>query len=273
MVLALSVPLLSGIIRSAHMTLTSYTIRQRMPTKYDICHILKDSSLVVSNKRLRGSEQLQARKITDYKAGSGSGDEPIPFETREDADDRFGRDAHHIGHILAGQAYGETDALRLPEPSSLGKTGQQRGQPLIGPVQRKDLRLFLRFVQPVPQVTDHFHGGIRIPAQHVEVGFFPHPQDADFAHWLSGSWMVSAVEGRRIATKQVTRHEHFQHAFLPAWGGFKAFDRAFLDDVEVFGGVPFAEDVLPLAVTGFHHFAQDLLAILGAEDLEEGNLI
>ena len=38
---------------------------------------------------------------------------------------------------------------------------------------------------------------------------------------------------------------------LPFARGFHAFDRAFFDDVEVFGRIAFAEDEVVLPITGF----------------------
>jgi len=144
---------------------------------------------------------------------------------------------------------------------------------IVGAVQSQNLILFLRLVQPVRKIFDHFDRRIRAALQHVEVGRLMHAENAHVPHRLCGAGMMGAVEGGGIATKEITGHQHFQRAFFPIRCGFHALDHALLDDMEILGWFAFTKDEVVLAVPGFRQFLEDALATLSAQDAEERNAV
>jgi hypothetical protein len=78
-----------------------------------------------------------------------------------------------------------------------------------------------------------------------------HAENAHVSHRLRRAGMVAAIEGRRIAAEQVTGHQHLERAFLPIRRRFYALDRAFLDDMKVFGRIAFTKDQVVFSVPGF----------------------
>lgn len=85
--------------------------------------------------------------------------------------------------------------------------------------------------------------------------------------------MVGPVERRGITTKQIPRHQHLERALLPAGRGLHALDRALFEDMEILRRIPLPENILPLSIAGLDQLAQDLVAILGTENLQQGNLV
>ena len=75
------------------------------------------------------------------------------------------------------------------------------------------------------------------------------------------------------ASSPAPRHQHLQRTFLSLRRGFHALNGSFLDDVEVFGGIAFAEDVVVFAVTGFGQFLEHALAVRYGEDVQKGNAV
>src|SRR6185503_11432639 len=100
------------------------------------------------------------------------------------------------------------------------------------------------------QIFDDFHGRIRTASQHVEIGLAVHPENADVAHWLCRAWMAAAVESGCVAAEEVARHEHFERTLLAIRSRFHAFDRSFLDNVEVLGRIAFTKDEVVFSVPG-----------------------
>ena len=83
--------------------------------------------------------------------------------------------------------------------------------------------------------------------------------------------MVGPVERCRRRSRTDRRHPRPSAYTLPSSDDLTQFtDPSFT--MEVFGRITSRKMYSPCR-SGFCHFAQDLLAILGAENLEEGNLI
>ena len=131
------------------------------------------------------------------------------------------------------------------------RSAKSAAKPLVGTVQCKNFGFFLRFVEPISQVLDHFHGRVGVALQHVKISLAMHAENAHVSHRLCRAWMAAAVEGRCVAAEQIAGHQHFQRAFLAIRRGFHAFDRAFFDDVKIFGRIAFTKDEVVLPITGF----------------------
>ena len=185
-----------------------------------------------------GGERFQCGEIADDETGCRSGDKSVAFEPAHDADGGFGGRAHHVGHILPGQSHGELDALGIRHPVLRRQIDQERSESLVGAVQGQDFGFFLGFVETIAEVFDDLNRGFGIAAQHLEVGFLVHAQDADVAHRLRGAGMAGPLERSGVAAKEVAGHQHLQRAFFSFRARLDAFDRAFLHDVEGTVGSP-----------------------------------
>jgi len=228
---------------------------------------------VWSGRRGGGGEGFELGEVTNDETIGGAADELMALEPAHDADHGFRRGPHHVRHVLPREPDTESDALLIRYAVAGDQLDEQSRQPLIGAIEREDLGFFLGFMKTVAEVLDDLQRGIRTSTQHVEIGFFAHPQDADVAHRLSGAGMGGAVEGGGVAAEEVARHQHLQRAFLAVRRGFHALHRAGLDDVEIFGRVAFAEDELTLPVVGFGQFIQYAPAVLGAQDVKKRNAV
>ena len=197
----------------------------------------------------------------------------VALEAAQDPDHCLRRRADHIGHVLPRQPHRQPQPASFLDAASGTEIDQQRGQPLIGTIQRKDFILFLRLMQTVREMLNDLNCGIRIALQHIEVGRLVHAENADIAHRLGRPWMTGTIKGSGIATEEVAWHEHFERAFFPVRRGFDAFHHSLLDNVEVLGGLAFAKDEVFLAVPGFGQVPEDALAILPAQYAEERHAV
>ena len=222
---------------------------------------------------LCGGEGFESFDVANHQSIRHSCHQVITLESTHDSNDGFCGSAHHVRHVLAGEPHGQLDPLRILATAACGEINQQGGQSLVCSIHRENLRFLLCFIQAIAQVLDHFQCRVRAPSQHVEIRFFAHPEYADIPHRLGAAGVGGPVEGRRIAAKEIPGHQHLEGAFFSIWIRLDAFDRAFLDDVEVFGRVAFAENELALAVAGLGEFVQDPLAVLHAQNVEQWNPI
>jgi hypothetical protein len=81
--------------------------------------------------------------------------------------------------------------------------------------------------------------------------------------------MASPLEGGRIATEKIARHQHLQSALFPPGGRFDTLDRPFLDNVKILGGITLLENIVILPIVGLRHFTEHLLAVCSRQDAQE----
>ena len=206
-------------------------------------------------------KRLQARKVANHETVGGAGDKALTFEATHDSNGCLRADTDHVGHVLPGQSDVQANALGIFHAVSSGKAGQERRKALLGAIQCQKLGFFLRFMQSGAQILDDLHRGIRVPSQHVEIGFLAQPQNADISHRLSGPGMAGTFKGRGVAAKQIARHQHLDGTFFPIGRGLHALHCSFLYDVKVFGGVALTEDHVVLPIMGFRELLKHALTV------------
>jgi hypothetical protein len=85
--------------------------------------------------------------------------------------------------------------------------------------------------------------------------------------------MAAAVKGCRVAAEEIAGHQHLERTFLPVRRRLHAFDGALLNNVKIFGRIPFAKNEVVFSIPGFRKLHKNALTILMAQDVEQGNVV